>query len=298
MWHYVQLTRSSDPTLWTGSIGNLAQNPEIFAEATDGTNVSYSANKGSNFTSVPADQPAPPLVTLSSPFGTYFQGSSVNASFSCAGGFPAVAQCNATLDGNPIQSGALINTATPGQHTFVVTALDADGDVVATLQRTYTVAALTSCQTGSLSGSLTVKSGVAYCIQGGKVSGSIMVQSGGALYITGGSISGPITATGAAALRLCGSSLSGSISASSSTGLVQLGGPSGGGCAANKLSGSLSLTANADGVTVSGNKISGGVVVTNTSGGVTFTNNTVSGSVSITNNTAALHSRETRSRGV
>jgi hypothetical protein len=139
-WHFVQLTRSSDPTLWTGSISGLGQDPEIFAEATDGTNVSYSANKGSNFTSVPAGAPDSAVITLASPFGTYNQNDPVNATFSCTvGGFPT-AECDATLDGNPIASGAPIDTTNNGQHTFVVTALDADGNVVATLQRTYTVA--------------------------------------------------------------------------------------------------------------------------------------------------------------
>jgi CSLREA domain-containing protein len=139
-WHYLQLTQSSDPTLWTGSIA-VTKDPEVFAEATDGTNVSYSANKGSNFTSVPADAPSPALITLSAPFGTYGLGSSVHASFSCSGGNPSAAQCNATLDGNPLQTGDPIDTSTLGQHTVVVTALDGDGNVVATLQRTYTVAA-------------------------------------------------------------------------------------------------------------------------------------------------------------
>ena len=138
MWHYVRLTQSSDPTLWTGSISNLAENPEVFAEATDGTNVSYSANKGSNFTSVPADEQSPLVITLASPFGTYNQGATVSATFSCSA--PAV-QCTATLDGNPIQSGAPINTSTLGQHTFVVTAADADGNVLSSLQRVYSVKA-------------------------------------------------------------------------------------------------------------------------------------------------------------
>ncbi len=164
------------------------------------------------------------------------------------------------------------------------------------------------CQTSNLSGSLTVKSGNAYCIQGGKVSGSITVQSGGSLYVSGGSISGSVTSTGATALTLCGTSVSGSVGISSSSGLVQLGGPAGGGCVGNTLSSSLTLSGNTAGVSVVGNTISGSVSASNNkggvlfsgntdsspvtvsgnSGGVTFTNNTVRSNVTITNNTGGF----------
>ena len=57
-WHYLQLSQSSqDPTLWTGTI-SVAEDPEVFVEATDGINVSYSANKGENFTSTNSAPPA------------------------------------------------------------------------------------------------------------------------------------------------------------------------------------------------------------------------------------------------
>jgi hypothetical protein len=49
-WQYVQLSRSGDPSVWTGTVG-VTRDPEVFVEATDGPNVGYSANKGSNFTS-------------------------------------------------------------------------------------------------------------------------------------------------------------------------------------------------------------------------------------------------------
>ncbi len=175
--------------------------------------------------------------------------------------------------------------------------------------RSITVGFSQPCLTGSLSGSLTVKSGNAYCIQGGKVSGSVTVQSGGSLYVFGGAISGSLTSTGATALTLCGLSVSGSVSASSSSGLVEIGGASGSGCAANKLSSSLTLSGNNAGVTAVGNTISGSVTassnkggvlfsdnkvsggsitVNGNSGGVTFTNNNVSGNVTITNNTGGF----------
>ena len=57
-WHYLQLSQSSqDPTLWTATI-SVAEDPEVFVEATDGVNVSYSANKGENFTSANSAPPA------------------------------------------------------------------------------------------------------------------------------------------------------------------------------------------------------------------------------------------------
>ena len=47
---------------------------------------------------------------------------------------PAAAQCVGT-----VPSGSPIDTLTPGIHTFVVTAFDANGNTVASLQRQYAV---------------------------------------------------------------------------------------------------------------------------------------------------------------
>ena len=70
-WHYLQLSQSSqDPTLWTGTI-SVAEDPEVFVEATDGVNVSYSANKGENFTSTNSAPPAGPQILIASPVGPY-----------------------------------------------------------------------------------------------------------------------------------------------------------------------------------------------------------------------------------
>jgi CSLREA domain-containing protein len=239
-----------------------------------------------------------PTITWNAPasilFGTKLSSTQLNATASVAGSF-AYTPAAGTLLQPGVQT--LVATFTPTSPDYNVTAAS----------RTITVGFSQACLTGSLSGSLTIKSGTAYCIQGGKVSGSITVQSGGSLYIGGGSVSGPITSSGATALTLCGTSVSGSISISSSSGLVQLGGPSGSGCAANALSSSITLTGNTAGVTVvgntisgpvtassnkgvlfSGNKVSGSITVNGNSGGVTFTNNTVSGNVTITNNTGGF----------
>jgi hypothetical protein len=134
-WQYLQLQQSSlDPTLWTGTITiTVATDPEVFVEATDGVNVSYSANKGENFTSTNSNTPVNGAqILLQEPVGPYSQGQIVNATYQCTT-VPA-ADCVGTVPtGNPI------DTSTPGLHTFVVTAFDADGHVVATLQRQYAV---------------------------------------------------------------------------------------------------------------------------------------------------------------
>jgi hypothetical protein len=133
-WHYLQLTRSAqDPTLFAGSIAS-AVNPEVFVEATDGANVSYSANKGSNFTSTPAGTPAPPQILMLAPTGPYGPGQPVTATYQCVPAAVAVAQCTGT-----VASGSPIDTASFGPHTFVVEALDANGNLLGSAQRTYYV---------------------------------------------------------------------------------------------------------------------------------------------------------------
>jgi hypothetical protein len=240
-----------------------------------------------------------PTITWNSPatmlFGTKLSSTQLNAT--------------ANVPGTFVYSPAAGTLLQPGLQTLIVTFTPTSPDYnVAGASRLITVNFSQACQTGSVSGSITVKSGNAYCIQGGSVSGSITVQSGGALYVSGGSISGSISSTGATAFTMCGSNVSGSMSISSSSGLVELGGPSGSGCAPDKISASVSLSANTAGVTVFGdtisgsvsvasnkggvlfsaNKVSASISVTGNSGGVTFTNNTVSGSVSITNNTGGF----------
>ncbi len=133
-WHYVLLTRSSsDPTLFSANT-TAAVNPEVFVEATDGSNVAYSANKGSNFTSAPAGAPVPAQILLQAPLGPYGPNQPVNATYQCIAGDTPVAQCTGT-----VPNGQPIDTSSFGMHTFVVKALDASGAVVGSLQRTYIV---------------------------------------------------------------------------------------------------------------------------------------------------------------
>jgi hypothetical protein len=126
-WHYLQLNQSSlDPTLWSNTI-TVAADPEVFVEATDGVHVSYSANKGENFTSTNSNTPpGGTQIFLKAPVGPYSQGQMVNATYQCS----SAAQCIGS-----VPSGSPIDTSTPGLHTFVVTAFDSDGNVIATLER-------------------------------------------------------------------------------------------------------------------------------------------------------------------
>jgi hypothetical protein len=132
-WHYLQLTQSpDDPTLWTGTIP-VSVDPEVFVEATDGVNVSYSANKGLNFTSTNSNSPPDGVqITILAPVGPYTLNDPVTPTFHCG---PAAAQCV----GTPLTSSGQIDTSTPGLHTFVVQALDAQGNVLASLERQYAV---------------------------------------------------------------------------------------------------------------------------------------------------------------
>jgi hypothetical protein len=131
-WHYLQLSQSSqDATLWTATI-SVNEDPEVFVEATDGVNVSYSANKGLNFTSTNSNTPPSGVqILLQAPVGPYAQGQSVNATYQCG---PAAIQCIGT-----VPNGSPIDTSTFGVHTFVVQALDADGNIIGSLERNYVV---------------------------------------------------------------------------------------------------------------------------------------------------------------
>ena len=56
----------------------------MFVEATDGVNVSYSANKGENFTSTNSNTPpGGAQIFLKAPVGPYSQGQTVNATYQC-----------------------------------------------------------------------------------------------------------------------------------------------------------------------------------------------------------------------
>ena len=81
----------------------------------------------------------PPRVTIATPSqgARYTRGQHVVSSFSCSegAGGPGIKSC---LDQNGEASGAAIDTSTPGQHTFTVTATSTDG-LTAQSRVTYTV---------------------------------------------------------------------------------------------------------------------------------------------------------------
>jgi hypothetical protein len=76
------------------------------------------------------------LITTPANAATYTQGQTVTASYSCTdpAGPTQLASCS-----GPIPSGQAINTSTPGQHSFTVTATDADGNT-STQTASYNVA--------------------------------------------------------------------------------------------------------------------------------------------------------------
>jgi hypothetical protein len=126
-WHYVRLDQDpADPTLFSKTVAT-AVDPEVFVEATDGVNVSFSANKGSNFTSTTSAAPAGPTILIQAPVGPYSAGAIVNATYTCS-----VSSCIGS-----VPSGGAIDT-TPGLHAFRVTATDGAGNST-TVQRLYAV---------------------------------------------------------------------------------------------------------------------------------------------------------------
>jgi len=62
----------------------------------------------------------------------------VRAAYSCedAGG-SGIERCEASVDGDPIENGAMVDTATIGPHTFTVTAEDDAGNIQEALVTYY-----------------------------------------------------------------------------------------------------------------------------------------------------------------
>jgi hypothetical protein len=127
-WHYVPLQPTADPTVFAATTA-AAIDPEVFVEATDGANVSYSANKGSNFTTTTSAPPAGPPILIQAPVGPYGLNQPVTATYQC----PGATTCVGT-----VASGSTIDTSTVGVHTFTVTATDASGNTTK-IQRLYQV---------------------------------------------------------------------------------------------------------------------------------------------------------------
>ena len=215
--------------------------------------------------------PTPAPIT----FGTKLGPTQLNATASVGGTFAYTPASNIVLQPG-IQTLSVTFTPTDTAHYKPATA---SVQIVVTFSQ--------GCLTGTLSSSLTIKSGQVYCVTaGGKITGSVTVQSGGTLWVSGGTLSGSLTSVGAKGIQLCGATVVGSVSISSSTGAVTLGSASG--CAADKLQGSVTLSGNAAGVSLVGDTITGSLSATGNSGGFTYANNTEGGSVTLTSNSGSL----------
>jgi hypothetical protein len=134
VWTYVPLHVSpDDPTVYLSDAFPTTVEPEVFVEATDGASVSYSANKGRNFTTNTSGASRGPRILINSPVGSYAFGQAVNATYKCVPNPAAVDTC----DGS-VPTGQAVDTSTAGVHTFLVRATDANG-LESTLVRTYVV---------------------------------------------------------------------------------------------------------------------------------------------------------------
>jgi len=134
VWKLVPLAQSgADPTLFTATTP-ASVSPEVVVEASNGHQVSYSANKGSNFTAVTGPAASEPQILIADPTGPYNLNEAVTASYRCDD-LPAGGSCVGS-----VPNGAPLDTSSFGLHTFVVRALAADGTELAALQRNYVVA--------------------------------------------------------------------------------------------------------------------------------------------------------------
>jgi hypothetical protein len=140
VWNVLQLDHASGD-LWSKTFtGAIPIQLDSQAEDVNG-NVAYSFNKAVNFQSVPASAVAAPSIVIDNPLpATNFTlNQQVRAGFSCSSA-AAITGCSGAADGgSSIQSGGLLDTATPGVHTFLVTAQDLAGHT-ATKSIAYTVA--------------------------------------------------------------------------------------------------------------------------------------------------------------
>jgi len=119
-WEFLELTREGD--LFTGQLGGLAREPEIAVTVQDAAgNTGMSTNKAVNFT--PTTDTDGPEILIESPLDNtvYGLGQSVIASYFCSDAV-GVASCMGT-----VPNGSPVDTATPGRHTFTVTATDLGG---------------------------------------------------------------------------------------------------------------------------------------------------------------------------
>ncbi|MGB2875383.1 MAG: PxKF domain-containing protein, partial [Gaiellaceae bacterium] len=132
----VQSLSNAGGDLWTGTINAPVDTIRFDAEAQDTAgNVGYSFNKAVNFQSTVDTTKPSTLINPPLPNSVYTLNQQARAQFDCSDA-GAVASCTGSSDGGPaIASGGLLNTSTPGQHTFTVTAVDLSGNTTQTSVR-------------------------------------------------------------------------------------------------------------------------------------------------------------------
>ena len=180
------------------------------------------------------------------------------------------------ISGSPVLAGAF---------GFTVQAADSAG-ATATASLSITVGGCATKITGSHNRPLTIGAGVT-CLDQATISGPVTITAGAVVSIQASTLGGPLSADRPARLAVCGSTVSGPASATGAAGPVLLGGANGTPCPADTVTGLVTLTGDAGGVTLGGATISGPAHVAGNGGRVTVSGNTIGGPASITGNSGA-----------
>jgi len=180
------------------------------------------------------------------------------------------------ISGSPVLAGAF---------DFTVQAADSAG-ATATAGLSITVGGCATNITGSHNRPLTIGAGVT-CLDQATISGPVKITTGAVVSIQASTLGGPLSADRPARLAVCGSTISGPASVTGASGPVLLGWANSTPCTADTVTGLVTLTGDAGGVTLGAATISGPAHVADNGGRVTVSGNTIGGPASITGNTGA-----------